>query len=229
MENTSTKDLVFSIVGLIVIFGGLYLFFRVFDVDTVRAYIENAGVWAPLILVAAKASTIIFVPLSGSPLYPIGGALFGFWKAFFLLFTGDMIGGAVAFFISRYFGRALALRLIGSQTNLVSQALTMMGTVRGFLLARLCFISFPEIPAYAGGLSKIPFLPFILIYSIIGAIPTALVTGLGSLLTGENNSLIFSGVFVAGAIVSGVSIYYFTALLKRGVDTAASNNQADVH
>lgn len=215
MENTSPKDALYSLAGLVAIFGGLYLFFRVFDIDAVQAYIETAGVWAPLLLILAKATTIILVPLSGSPLYPIGGALFGFWKAFGLLLVGDAIGGTVAFVISRYFGRAVALRLIGSQGGLLTQALEMMSTVRGFLLARLCFLSFPEIPAYAGGLSRIPFLPFILIYSLIGAIPTALTTYLGSFLTQENNPLVFFGIFVGGALVSGVSIAIFIYLLKQ--------------
>lgn len=218
MENTSPRQVVFNLLALAAILACLYFFFRMFNIEEVRAQIEDAGVWAPLILVAAKASTIIFVPLSGSPLYPIAGALFGFWKGFSLLVLGDMIGGVVAFFISRLFGRSLAERFLGGQDNLVSQALRMMGSVRGFLLARLCFISFPEIPAYAAGLSRIGFIPFLFIYTIIGAVPTALIAGLGASLTSENNPFIFGGIFAAGTVVSGISIFFFTKLLKAGVD-----------
>lgn len=90
----------------------------------------------------------------------------------------------------------------------------MMGTVRGFLLARLCFTTFPEVPAFAGGLSRIPFVPFILIYTTVGAVPTVVTVSLGAFLTSENNPLIFGAVFLFGALVSGVSLLIFIRLLR---------------
>lgn len=229
MENTSPRNLIFNLLALGAIIAGLYLFFRIFDIETVQARITDAGVWAPLLLVFAKASTIVLVPLSGSPLYPIAGALFGFWKGFFLLVTGDVLGGTIAFLISRYVGRGIAERLIGGQRNLVTQALEMMSTVKGFLLARLCFVTFPEIPAYAAGLSRIPFVPFIFIYTLVGAIPTAVTAALGAFLTSGNNPIIFGGILFVGAIVSGVSIYFFTKLLQDQVDKSASQGGETIH
>lgn len=222
MENTSPRQVVFNLLALAAIITCLYFFFRVFDIDEVRARIEEAGIWAPLVLIAAKASTIIIAPLSGSPLYPIGGALFGFWKALLYLVIGDMIGGTVAFLLARFFGRSVVHKLLGGQENLVSQALEMMSSIKGFLLARLCFVSFPEVPAYAGGLSRIPFVPFLLIYTLVGIVPTALIAGLGSTLTSESNPIIFGGIFIAGSVVSGISMLVFIHLLKREKNTVPS-------
>lgn len=215
MENTSPRQIVFNLLALAAIIGGLYFFFQVFDIEVVRAKIVEAGVWAPLVLIGAKASTVIIAPLSGSPLYPIGGALFGFWKALLYLVIGDIIGGAGAFFLARYFGQSIVRKMLAGQENFISQALEMMSSTKGFLLARLCFVSFPEIPAYAGGLSRIGFLPFIVIYTAVGIVPTALIAGLGSTITGETNPLIFGGIFIAGSIISGISILLFIQLLKR--------------
>lgn len=229
MENTSFRELIIKVSALVLIIGGLYVFFRVFDISDIRTRVEEAGAWGPFIVVMAKASTIVIAPLTGSPIYPIAGALFGFWKAFLLLIAGDALGGAIAFYLSRFFGRSIVERMLGGQENLVAQALSMMSSVRGFLLARLCFTTFPEVPAYAGGLSRIPFLPFIVIYTLVGSVPTAFTTALGSFLTSRNNPLVFGSVFLFGAIVSGVSLYIFIRILQSRVDNSGQKDTPALH
>jgi uncharacterized membrane protein YdjX (TVP38/TMEM64 family) len=229
MENTSPRQIVFSLLALALILGGLYFFFRVFDIEAVHARIEEAGVWAPLILIAAKATTIVLAPLSGGPLYPIGGALFGFWKALALLVLGDMLGGSIAFFLSRLFGRGLAERLLGGQHNFVSEALAMMSSAKGFFLARLGFITFPEIPAYAAGLSRIPYPTFIVIFTLVDIPPSALAAGLGSLLVGGESGLVFISVFFLGSFVSAISIFLFYRLLRQRVDNSQIPPGAELH
>lgn len=218
MENTTLREAIWRLLALVLIIAGLYAFFRVFDIGDIQARIEDAGMWAPVLMVVAKASTIVIAPLTGSPLYPVAGALFGFWKGFALLILGDMLGGAIAFYLSRILGQRVVEKLLKGQEGLVSEALSMMGTVRGFLLARLCFTTFPEVPAFAGGLSRISFVPFILIYTLVGAVPTAITTSLGAFLTHGRDPLVFGAVFAFGAVVSGVSLYIFIRLLRRQVD-----------
>lgn len=222
MENTSPRQTIYNILALFALLGALALFFRVFDLGDVRARIEEAGIWGPLILIAAKASTIVIAPLSGSPLYPVAGALFGFWKGFFFLVLGDMLGGTIAFVLSRLFGRRIVDRFLSGQQNLVTKALEMMGSPRGFLLARLGFVTFPEVPAYAAGLSTIRYLPFIGIFTLVGMLPTAVTAGLGAFLTQENNSLVFGGVLLLGGVVSATSIYLFMRLMASRVDSDTS-------
>lgn len=223
MENTSAREIVFKLLALAGVIAALYFFFRVVDIAEIQLHIKEAGVWAPLILIAAKASTIVIAPLTGSPLYPIAGALFGFWQGFFLLIIGDMVGGSIAFWLSRFFGRGLAERLLGSgNEGLMSKALEMMGSVRGFFLARLGFITFPEVPAYAAGLSRIPFIPFLLIYTVVGAFPTAVTTGIGAFLTQDNNSYVFTAVLILGGVVSAISILTFMNHVQKEVDKSAA-------
>ncbi len=229
MENTSPRQIIFNLLALALILGGLYFFFRVFDVQAVQERIEEAGVWAPIILILAKASTIVIAPLSGGPLYPIGGALFGFWKALPLLILGDVLGGSIAFFLSRLFGRALAERMLGGQHNLVTEALSMMSSARGFLLARLGFITFPEVPAYAAGLSRLPYIVFVGIYTLVGVVPTAITAGLGALLVDSESSLAFTAVFFLGGAVSAVSLYLFYQMLERRVDKSQGAAEPEVH
>lgn len=226
MESTPRQALV-NLIALAAILGCIFLFFRFFELSEVQAKIQEAGVWAPLILVAAKASTIVIAPLSGSPLYPIGGALFGFWKAFGLLLLGDMLGGSIAFFLSRIFGRRIVDALLSPHKGFVSAALEMMSSWRGFLLARLGFVTFPEVPAYAAGLSQIGYIPFVIIFTVVGMVPTAVTTALGALLTADSESRVFVLVLLFGAVVSGVSIMLFVRHVQQMVQKKLPHERVD--
>lgn len=193
---------------MLAVLAGLFLLVRYFDLDIIRQFIAQAGWWAPAILVIAKASTIVIAPLGGSPLYPIAGALFGFWKGVGLLILGDALGGVISFYLSRWFGRALVDRFF-SDHKLVQQVLTRLNSVRGLLVARIAFITFPEIISYAAGLTSIGFWPFFIIYTAIGAIPTVIAAGLGSLLVGEDNSLIYLGMMVTAGVLASIGYLYF--------------------
>lgn len=225
--ETTPRQAIFNLLAFAAILACIVLFFRFFELSEVQAKIEEAGVWAPLLLVAAKASTIVIAPLSGSPLYPIGGALFGFWKAFGLLLLGDMLGGSIAFFLSRIFGRRIVDTLLSSHKGFVSAALEMMGSWKGFLLARLGFVTFPEVPAYAAGLSRIRYVPFLIIFSAVGALPTAVTVALGALLTADSESRVFLAVLVFGAVVSAISIMLFVRYVQSSIDSADAGRAAN--
>lgn len=225
MENLSPREIFFNLLKLGVLFGVLYAITQFINIDDLRAQIENAGVWAPLVLILAKASTIVIAPLSGSPIYPIAGALFGFWQGTLYLVLGDMLGAATAFILVRIFGASLVRRMIGADTGLLKRALTMMSTVRGFFIARLCFLTFPELPAFAAGLTAIRFLPFILIQTAVGIVPTMIMAAIGSLLTPENTGLVFGLMLLAGGTISTVSMLIFYRLIS--VDTSAETSHTN--
>ncbi|HEY4488483.1 MAG TPA: VTT domain-containing protein [Candidatus Paceibacterota bacterium] len=214
-ELTRGRDIWKSLLGLAVAIGILIAIFRYFDIETVRAYIEGAGIYAPLALVAAKASTLIIAPLGGAPLYPLGGALFGFWKAVALLMLGNALGATVCFYLSRFFGRSMVERMLGKQGGMLGTALAMMSTVRGFFVARLCFATFPELAAYAAGLTRLPFVAFILIHLVIDIIPTLIWVSLGVFIAQGQSSLAFLSVFA----VAGTSTLIGLLLFNRMVAT----------
>lgn len=207
----TVKNFAFLALALVLIFCAV----RYVDLAEVRRVIDAAGVWGPLVLIAAKASTIVIAPLSGSPLYPLAGAIWGFWKAFGLLVIGDAIGSTVAFYISRLFGKGVAERMMGGEPGILAEALELMGTVRGFMLARLAFASFPEIAAYGAGLTKIGYMPFIIIHTSVSLLPNAILTALGAFLVEGGGPGFFVGLFGSGAVLSGISFYLFYRILAR--------------
>jgi|SRR3989344_1290480 len=210
--GVSKKQLLTSLVSLTVILGGIYILFKYFGITEVQETIERAGIWAPLVLVLAKASTIVLAPLGGAPLYPLAGALFGFWKGTGLLFLGDMFGGMVAFFLSRIFGRHLVEKLLGDDTKFLARALKMMGTLKGFFIARLCFLPVPEVVSYGAGLTRIGFIPFFLIYAPIEIIPIMALASIGSLLT-LGMWWVLPAALVAGSILVPLGFLLFRSML----------------
>jgi len=211
--GVSKKQIVTSLIGVSVVLGGLYLIFRYFGITEVQTAVEGAGIWAPLVLILAKVSTLVFAPLSGAALYPLAGALFGFWKGSLLLILGDAIGGTIAFYISRIFGRSIVEKLIGGDQKFLGRALRMMGTMRGFLVARICFMPIPEVIAYGAGLTRIGFVPFLLIYVPISVIPIMVLAGIGSVLTLET-WWVLPAALAVGSIVIPVGFLLFRYLLK---------------
>jgi uncharacterized membrane protein YdjX (TVP38/TMEM64 family) len=217
LEHKATKREMpkhgFGIVVILVLMGALFFFF---DIDQVRAIVEKGGIWGPIVFILAKASTIVIAPISGSAIYPMAGAVFGFWHGFIYIFIGDAIGSAIAFWISRRYGIAVAQRFMGSgDGGYLTHVLEYLNSWRGLIEARIFFSALPEAVAYAAGLSKLPFLKFIVVQMGL-AIPTiALMVYFGSLLHLSDNPLIMGGVLGLGAILMLVGGSLFLLQVKR--------------
>ena len=71
------------------------------DVAALERWIQDAGIWAPLLFMAVYAvAAVLFLP--GSVLTLAGGALFGPVLGTFYNLTGATIGATLAFLIARY-------------------------------------------------------------------------------------------------------------------------------
>lgn len=177
------KDVIENLAGLVLVFSVIFVAFHFFDLSEAQSYVERFGIFAPLVFILAKASTMVFAPLSGSPLYPVAGVLFGFWEGFLILTIGDIIGGTIAFWIARVYGLKITERFVKSESSLMRKILDRLGTLKGFIFARICFIPMPEVVCYAAGLTKMPFTQFIIVHVVVGLPMTAVLVGAGTLFT----------------------------------------------
>lgn len=222
-EASKAKDALENFLGLGLVIVSIIVAVKYFGGDQLRAWVEGAGAWGPLALIVAKATTIIAAPLSGGPLYPVAGALFGTGPAILYLFLGDALGGAVSFFIARRFGRALVERILAkSNEGFLDKALGLMGTVRGFLVARVCFIALPEAVAYGAGLTRLPFLPFIAIYSSIGLVPAAVLAWLGDAAVGSGSHWLVGLGLLGGGVAAAAGAALFMKLAGKKLGLEAS-------
>ena len=207
------KDTLINVAILVLTLLSLVVLVQLFGGETLQQYVEAAGPWAPLAMVIAKASTMVIAPLSGSLLYPLSGTLFGFWWGLVFVLLGDALGGTISFWISRLWGRALAERILGADSQFLNKALEMMGSIKGFLITRAFLAPMPEVATYAAGLTKLPFIPFLLIHMMVGVFPATLLTGVGSLILEGVHPLILllvmGGSSLFGALAIVVFMYVF--------------------
>ena len=186
LYTIATKDSVKNILVFALAIGSLFAIAHAFGDEELRAFVYDAGAWGWLVIILAKASTMIFAPLSGGLLYPLAGSLYGFWTGWALVIIGDFIGGTVTFWISRLWGRKITERFLGNDMEFLNKALDLMGSVRGFFIARIMLMSLPEVATYAAGLTRLNYLPFAIIHVTIGLIPSGILTATGSFIIEGN-------------------------------------------
>ena len=182
------------------------------DINSIKIWIEKAGVWGPLVFILLKISTLVIAPLSGGPLYPIVGLLFGFWPGIIYIIIGDFLGYTICFFISRFFGRKIVNKLLsGKESSMITRIVDHVSNAKGFFHACLTLFALPEVLAYGAGLSRLPYLKFIFILSPMAAIAASVLVFFGSILNPSGSSLLISlGVPALGAVAILIGGFFFT-------------------
>lgn len=173
----SLAGLVLAVVGLWW-FGALDFLSEV-DRERIRAWIDMAGIWGPLLIVALMTVAIVASPLPSAPIALAAGAAYGHTAGTLLVIVGAETGALVAFMIARGLGRAALQRWLGQKLDagLLGSQNTLTLVVFGSRL--LPFVSF-DMVSYAAGLSAIHFWRFALA-TIAGIVPASfLLAHLGS-------------------------------------------------
>jgi len=215
MPEVSGREALRNLLFFALAIGIFYYISRYLGIEGLREKVGAAGAFAPLLVVLLKATTIVVVPLGGTPLYPLAGVLFGFWKGLAITLTGDAIGAAAAFYISRFFGRKLLRYLMaGSHADTVEKLIGRMSDAKNFIRARLFFAGFPELFAYAAGLTNVSFVLFLPVHILVHAVPAGIFVVFGdALVTG--NFWLAMGVSIVISVLTFAGIAWFHADLKR--------------
>jgi len=126
--------------------------------------IDSFGIWAPVIFVLLKISTLVFAPLGGMPLYFIAGGLFGKLTGFLLAMLGDTLGSIICFLLSRYYGEKVVKVFAGENIfKKIVSTVAVLKDKKSFIKARISMMIMPEILSYASGFSRIKFSTFFII------------------------------------------------------------------
>lgn len=167
--------------------------------DSLANQINSFGILAPIIFVLLKMSTLVVAPLSGIPLYLIAGVLFGNLNGLALSLLGDLLGSAICFLLSRFYGHRVIKFFVGDRLfNKITSTVAILKDTKSFLKARIAFFAIPELLSYASGLSKINFFTFSLI-NILFYLPINLI-------------YIFFGYYVITIIGEHTFLFYFFIL-----------------
>lgn len=203
----SRRELAQNVFWLVIVLAAVYGFARLIGFEHIEERVAALGIFGPLLLTLLKASTLVFAPLGGAPLYPIAGALFGFTKGLGIMTAGDIVGASAAFWISRRFGARVAAYFLSKPgMRAAEEVLTYIGTTKGIMQARIFFAGFPEAVHYAAGLTAISYVRYMAINIAIGLVPTAVLVALGRVLVERTSagaliaaSIAFSALGLCGA------------------------------
>ncbi|WP_251343599.1 TVP38/TMEM64 family protein [Haloplanus halophilus] len=140
------------------------------DAAAMRAYVRGFGVWAPLALIALQALQVVLAPVPGQVLAAVAGYLFGPWWGTLFNVIGIGLGSAVAFWLSRRFGRAYVERTVHAD---VLERFDALVERRGLPALFVLFL-IPGLPddalCFLGGLTPIP-LRRLVVVAVVGRAP----------------------------------------------------------
>lgn len=146
----------------------------VFSTETARAIIDAAGPFGPLALGVVYAATVVFSPLSGSPLIVAAVAAFGYWEAVITTFVGNLIGSSACFLIARVAGRPAVRRFAGEHSMARLDEIAEIAGLRTLVVLRLFGGGLFDFVSYAAGLTPMRFATYFAITNLC-SLPTLLV------------------------------------------------------
>lgn len=220
-------------IGFVTVILGVLLYFGVHEqVVVLLRWVDEQGVWGPLIFMAVMA--VVVVLLLPGVLFTTGaGFVFGVVEGTVYVVVGSTLGAAIAFQIARHlFGRhAAAFVKSRARLNLVSQEMTPNGW-KIVLLTRLIPFFPSKLSNYVFGLTKFSFQGYVL-GTLIGFAPFSLhnvylgslaadITTLG-MRNAERTPLQWT-LYGAGFVATLIAVLYLNRLARRALVQYTGND-----
>ena len=177
------------------------------DKERVKAWMEQAGAWAPFLFITIQSLQVVFAPIPGEATGFIGGFLFGVPLGLLYSTIGLTIGSICAFALGHWLEKAFVVKMVSKETL---QKFDFLMEHQGALVAFLLFLlpGFPkDFLCFILGLSPMPFRLFVVLVTV-GRIPGTLMLTLQGAQVYEGNywnSLILFGLCL---VVAGILYYH---------------------
>ncbi len=142
---------------------------RKLNIESFERYIKSYGSWsiAAFLVISTIRPIAVIIPITLMTL--IAGGIYGPIYGFILAMVSIFISSNVAFFISRYLGKAFVERLIRKRADKLNVQLEKNG-FKIVLLMRLSGVFPLDLVSYTAGLTKVKYKEFI-IATMIGSAP----------------------------------------------------------
>jgi uncharacterized membrane protein YdjX (TVP38/TMEM64 family) len=143
--------------------------------ETIRTFVSQFGIFAPLAFIVLQILQVIITPFSHYAVSIAGGFIFGAWQGFIYNWIGRVIGTAIAFYLGRYLGRKILKHIVKEETVKKYDYFFEKGKVLLFLAYFLPLFPDDELSYLAGFSAMSPkiFLPLMAIGHISGSLSLA--------------------------------------------------------
>lgn len=145
--------------------------------ETIRAFVQSFGLWAPAIFFLLQVAQVIFSPLPGSVTILAGGLIFGVGLGFLLSGAAVLVGSLIAFFLTRLMGQRMVIHLIGQRQY--ERYNRFFASKWGLSLVILFLLPFfpDDVLCFLAGLSSLSVGIFVL-FLLVGRLPGIFLTTL---------------------------------------------------
>jgi len=169
--------------------------------ETIREFVNQFGIFAPLAFIVLQILQVVITPLSHYAVSIAGGFIFGTWQGFIYNWIGRVIGTTIAFYLGRYLGRKIIKHVVKEETIKKYDHYFEKGKVLLFLAYFLPLFPDDELSYLAGFSAMSPriFLPLMAIGHISGSLSLAYI-GNGIQSFKESMFIILSSVTLIGGI-----------------------------
>ena len=184
-------------------------------------FVEDLGLFGPLVIIFITVFGHIFAPIAGSPVVILSIAVFGLYQTMVYLYLASLISATTNFYISRWYGRGVVEKLVGKDS--MQEVDRMVAIAGGKILAVGRVVGFPifEIISYAAGLTRMPFRKYISITAVCAAIPNFVFSIIFRDIDFSSTVVIYlwvGGLILMGGLFTVVLRLYFKRGKKRGPD-----------
>lgn len=180
--------------------------------NAVIVSIREYGLWGPAILFLFFILQVFFAFIPGQALMISSGILYGFVDGFFLTWTSLVVGGQIAFWLSRKLGRPFAEKWIAPNT-LERWDKSAAGQGIAFYVITLVMPLVPnDAMCYVAGLGSMSSKRFLLANMLGRGIASLLTVTVGANLM-EIPSLLW--IFVVGFVILGIAGWIFVRRMQK--------------
>ncbi|MFB6074252.1 MAG: TVP38/TMEM64 family protein [Haloarculaceae archaeon] len=177
-----------------------------FDPEALREVVAATGPMAPLVFVVAVAAQIVLAPIPGHAVGFVGGYLFGTVAGSAYVVLGMAVGSAVAFWLSRRFGRPFVVRVFDASVVERFDAFVEEAGLWSLFVVFLVPGLPDDVVCFLGGLTDIDIRKLVVVATVGRAPSMVLTTATGSsVAAGELATAV--GLLVALVVVAGLGYY----------------------
>ena len=170
----------------------------VFDTEALRVWIDQFGVFAPLVFVLVQATQVVVAPIPGQIVALAAGYLFGAVAGTVYSLVGVLIGSAIAFSLAKRYGRPFVENVLHEDILTRFDGFVDRVGIPGLVV----FVLIPGLPddaiCFLSGLTTWRLRTFMAVIAV-GRLPAYVITVYAG---GE----LADGQFLSGAVLIGVVI-----------------------
>jgi len=171
LHRIDKKNMIKWLAFIVIVFVVFYLSLKIIGKDQLSTRVEQSWIWWPIIIIAWKVITWVIAPFTWGIWYIIAGGLYTLRQAISFSLIGNFLWCSLAFYVGKKrWISALKLLFKPKQIKEIQHLINHMSSYKSFIKTRFLLFPLEDFINYAAGMSKIHYLPFIVISTIVTTI-----------------------------------------------------------